>query len=373
MKKVVTTLSLLALAGTLGSHTARADVTWEHGGKVTIGDKKPETVLNFYMRNVWKGQRQRSSVFVDASVLEKMAPAGAMSEIPMAGGAPKKGEVVMVQRLDDDRILGWSPQARQYIDEPLRSLPKRLRLNVWEKLDPSISATDIPQLTPEQRARLGAEVRAAVSPITKKLTRFYFRPLPEKRVINGMNSHGYRLTAMINGGSEGWVRISSEWWLADEMPGDEEVRSFVQSAFQIKKEVGGPTASMWLNEIPYVVLAAFPKEFHQAWHSFVGEQSTTSYGFQGTPVQFFLTVTPPPVARMMTGDIRLTVELKKRDTTAVDDTLFDAPKDYKRVEIEPFLKMAENGMKMAQDELQKKMEEGVDQGLGRAGSLGAGL
>ncbi len=324
MKKSITLAAILGVA-TIG----RADVTWEHVGSVRMGDaKKPAATLQ--MTNQWSGQRHRTSLSYDATAMGAPAKEG-------------KGFVTAIQRFDDDRLIWSSSADKKYMDEPLKGLPGRFRINFWKNLDPKLSPDEIPALTLEQRRRLGQEVRAAVSPFTKKLLKTYFRALPEQRTINGMTTRGYRLTQLVNtagtkGGQE-WMKIAAEWWLADTLPGDEEVRAFAHTVQTWKKEAGGPTVSMWINEILPIAWQATPDEFHQALQSLMGSPDSPSYGFQGTPVQLYLTVSPPPMQAMaMGGEVHFALELKKREVAPVAATLFDAPTGYQRVELEPLLK-----------------------------------
>jgi hypothetical protein len=77
------------------------------------------------------------------------------------------------------------------------------------------------------------------------------------------------------------------------------------------------------------------------------------YGFQGTPVQFFFTVTPPPAQAAMGADFRVSLVLTKRDTDAIPSSAFDAPTGASKIEVEPFLGMARNFIKMGKAELEK--------------------
>lgn len=346
MKKA---LFLLSLLGTMS--VAHADVAWEHRGTIKLGNSKP--MVYFSLKNEWSDQKHRTALAFDATrAVQSMIPAN-----------PKavKGTMQVIERLDDDRILFSSDLNKSYIDEPYRSLKSRLRLNFWEALGSNLSATDVPELTLAQRQRLGQEIRSVIAPFTRKIVKTYFRALPEKRTINGMNSRGYRYTTMINtsggkGGNE-WLRFASEWWLADEQGTDTEVRSFIQSANKIQADAGGLTASMWLNEMMPIYWEAAPQEAHQAMASLVGEPGSQNYGFQGTPMQFYMTISPPPMEAMaMGGDVRVAIELSKRDTASVDQTVFDAPTGYKKIDIEPFLGMARNMIKRGKDELEKAIE-----------------
>ncbi len=342
---------LLTVVGASAFTSARADVTWNHSGSVKVGNSP---LVIFSLKNEWSGEKHRTLVAVDATrAMKTMAPSNTK---------PVRGEMQLIERLDDDHLILSSPQSKTYIDEPLRSLKGRLRLNFWEALGSNLSAENIPELTPVQRQRFGQEIRALWTPFTKNISRTYFRSIPERRVINGLSSRGYRYTSMFNASmdkkSPQWVRAAAEWWLADGLAGDEEVRTFTQSANQIKREGGGATASMWANEYSPILWEAAPVEAHQALASLIGESSSPNFGFQGTPVQFYLTVSPPPTAQMsLGGDIRVALELKNRSTESVSSTVFEAPQGAQRVEIEPFLGIARNFIKMGRGQLEKMMSK----------------
>jgi hypothetical protein len=347
MKKV---LFLLATLGTAA--TAHADVAWEHRGTVKIG---ADPIAYFSLKNEWSGQKHRAAFLFDAS---KFANEMAFSD---NGPGKVRGEFHVVERLDDDRLILSSPGTKTYIDEPYKNLKSRLRINFWEALGSDLSATDVPELTPAQRARLGQELRAVITPLTKATTRTYFRALPGTKTIKGLNSRGYRFTSMVNVGSKNapeWVRTAAEWWLADEQASDEEVSNYFTSVQDIMKDSGGPTASMWINEQWPVLWEAMPVEAHRALASLIGTPDSTNYGFQGTPVRFYATISPPAVAEMgLGGDIRFALELSKRSTDGVNSALFEAPAGGDRIEVEPFLGMARNVIKMSKGQIEKMLDQ----------------
>lgn len=341
---------LVALLGMASA--ARADVAWEHRGTVTIGAGKPVAFL--LLKNEWSGQKHRTALTFDATKAARL--------MGQAGGKPVRAQMQLIERLDDDRVLLSLPDNKTYIDEPYKSIKGRLRLNFWEALGSDLTANDIPELTPAQRARLGQELRAVISPLTRKNTRTYFRALPERRTIGGLASRGYRYTSLINFSAKKsepqWVRTAAEWWIADEVAGDEEIRTFTQNASALKAEGGGSTASMWLNEWAPVLWQAAPPEAHQALASFIGETSSPRFGFQGTPVRFTATVSLPPAAQMgLGGDIRLNLNLTRRDTASVDSALFEAPGGSQKVAIEPFLGIARNFIKMGRGQIDRMLDQ----------------
>jgi hypothetical protein len=346
MKNAFFLLPLLAMAT-----AARADVAWEHRGTVTIGTGSP--VAFMLLKNEWSGSNHRAALTLDATK--------AASMMGPFNNKPVRAQVNLIERLDDDRILLSLPDNKTYVDEPLKSLKGRLRLNFWEALGADLSPSDIPELTLAQRQRLGREIAGLVSPLTRKFTRNYFRALPEKRTIGGLSSRGYRFVSLTNFSAKKsepqWVRTTAEWWLADELEGDQEIRAFTQNANQSRGS-GGTTASMWLNEMPQILWQAAPPQMHEALASLVGESSSSGFGFTGTPVQFFVTVTPPPSMQMaLGGEVRLALQLTKRDSAPLDSTIFEAPGGHEKVAIEPFLGMARNVIKMGRTEIDKMLKQ----------------
>ena len=293
-----------------------------------------------------------------------MADDAMMMGAPMADDKTAKNQLTFIERLDDDRLIVAVPGAESYIDEPYSTLKSRMRLNIWEGLDPTLANGPIPELTTEQRERLGREIRASLSPFTRRLTRIYFRPLPRRRTIQGLNCRGYRYTMKINVTGEAkyaqWASVNAEWWLADQLPGDEEITDFTQRANKIKAEGGPLTQSMWANEYFPVLWQAAPPELHRALQSLIGYEGNADYGFQGTPAQFFFTVLAPkkPSAPANNDEsFRFALELKSRSTGAVAPALFDAPTGLKKQPIEPFLQMVKNYVKQSRVKMEKELDK----------------
>ena len=354
----------LVAATLLCGLTARADVSWQHVGRVTATARgSNETLLTFNFDNSWSGANHRAHLSYDASAL---ANDGMMDSTMTLGDSMStsmaRGEINVIERLDDDRLVVAVPQANTYIEEPYSTLKERLRLNIWQGIDPSLDKGDIPELTTEQRERLGHELRAAYSPITRRLTRTFFRQLPNRRTLKGLECRGYRYTTLVNiagkPGGNGWAKLAAEWWLADVLPGDQEVIDFTQRANTIKTEGGPPTNSMWINEYAPVLWQVAPPELHRALQSLIGYEGAANYGFQGTPAQFFATFTLPKTAYTSDGEsIRFALELKSRAQTAVAPAVFETPTGLKRQPIEPFLKMAQNGMKQLNQSINKTLDK----------------
>ena len=358
----------LVAATLLCGLTARADVSWQHVGRVTATSAgESQTLLTFNFDNSWSGANHRTHLSYDATAL---ADDGEMMDSTMTMGnamnrSMARGEINFIERLDDDRVVVSVPQANTYVEEPYSTLKERLRLNIWQGLDPSLDKGDIPELTGPQRERLGHELRALYSPFTRRLTRTFFRELPNRRTIKGLSCRGYRYTTLVNvsgkPGGSGWARLAAEWWLADTLPGDQEIVDFTQRANTIKTEGGPPTNSMWINEYAPVLWQVAPPELHRALQSLIGYEGATNYGFQGTPAQFFATFALPKTAYTSDGEsVRFLLELKNRAQTPFASAVFSSPTNLKRQPIEPFLKLAQNGMK----QLNQSINTALDKQLG---------
>ena len=357
-------ISYLCVAGAIGAGlgTAHADVSWEHSASVRAGNAK-QPVLRFKLYNNWSGHRHRLLLKYVASAGLPQIPlpggpfpmttfaAGESLPQPTSGAAPGSGSpggthtggVAFIQRLDDDRILAYATATRTYMSEPLRPLLAKLRFDPWGKLAPELSKQPPPPLTPEQRKRLGAEVRAVYKPVMRNFWRGYFRPLQEKRTFKGIPGRGYRMTFLMNVGGmrkkdEEWARINYEWWLADTQTGDEPIWQFLQAARDIRNDPAYKSTSMWLNETPAVWWQMLPEELHQAVETFLPQASTAHAEFGGTPLYMAATITPPPLQRAAMGEVRMELQLLSRNTGKLAATVFDAPASYEHMPLEPFFK-----------------------------------
>ncbi|BCM90624.1 hypothetical protein IAD21_02481 [Abditibacteriota bacterium] len=349
-----------ALALASFASAVHADVTWEHTASVSMGTSKPITLFN--IRNDWSGDNHRARISFDVS---KMAAAAGNMAGGMSGGPPPSGTVDIIERLGDDRLIfalrnPTNTAVTQYLEEPYSTLQSRLRINFFQALDPKFAkdAEPVPALTDEQRRRLGQELRAYTKPLTQAVSRQYFRALPEKRVINGLESRGYRYTSMTkvpdSMGSKGqWVRMASELWIASGQSGDDEILSFTKRANELKS--GAPTVSMWINEIMPILAETAPNESQAFIAALIGRKGDANYGFKGTPTQIFLTVSPPPAEQLVTGEIRLQLNLKRRADAPIPMRAFASPTTGERTKIEPFLAIMRNLVKEGRDKIEKSM------------------
>jgi hypothetical protein len=289
------------------------------------------------------------------------------------------GTLGIVERLNDDKIIAFSSEAGAYFIEPRKALFKRVRLDPWKKLAPELSKEDPPALTPEQRRRLGREVRSVVRPILRDVFRSYFRALPETRTFNVAGelipARGYRMTMLFNAGGryegEKWVRVNAEWWLAPSMPGDEVLQTYGTRYITDLNELHGLTTSMWINEMMPVLWEMMPQAMHQAVATFMptglplGVTGDNAFRTTGAPVYAALTLAPPPTQRYakcpkcgemhvavpgqtVSNTVRVEVQLNKRDTRTLDKQVFAAPPEYKKESLQPILKEWDEGMEMLQ-------------------------
>ncbi len=345
-------LALLSLSG-----FARADVTWEHSASVSSSGVP---LVSFNLRNDWSGQNHRARLSFDAT--------NVADSFGGTGGQAPQGTLDVIERLGDDHLVfalrnPTNTGVTQYVDEPYSTLQNRLRLNFFEALDPQFAAKaePIPSLTVEQRRRLGQELRAYTKPIRDAYSRQFFRALPQTRTINGLECRGYRYTSMTKipkdagVGTQAWIRTASEFWIASNQPGDEEIASFTTQANALKS--APPTVSMWLNEVFPIMTEAMPDEAQNAIATLIGRQGETNYGFRGTPVQFAVTVSLPPELQMGAGDIRFQAQLKRRSNDAIPERAFALPTSGTRVQIEPFLQIMRNGIKQGRTLIQQGLGE----------------
>lgn len=260
-----------------------------------------------------------------------------------------------IQDFEADRLISSASPTQQYVTEPLKATARRLRFDPWKKRAPRLSEEAPLEFTPAQRARLGAEVRAAYTPYLKKHLKMYMRELPNTRTFNGIEGRGYRLSLLVNIGSgqrPQWSRVNWEWWLASELPGDAEIRNYQKSTRRFLRDLGGPSASMWLNELYPVVWQMLPQELHQAAATMVPPIGSTREGFGGTPLRVYMTAVPPALQRaMLGGDVRVEFALLSRDTNGLSARVFEAPAGFKRVPLAPFFEQ----MEQMQNEVERRI------------------
>ncbi len=346
--------------------TSHADLTWEHSGQVRL-TKSKQPVLKFKVFNNITPARHRVMMKYRLNP-EGMGGMGNMGGMGDMGGMAKpamttfaapsalsrlvfaqigdtmtanpfEGNVSIVQRFDDDQIIMFSSIDKTYIGESIKELLEKTRFDPWRKLAPKLSKDEPPALTREQRTRLGAEVRAALSPFTNRVFKTYLREIDNTRTINGLEGRGYRLTMLINtanpmqGGGR-WMRVAMEWWLAANLPGDEAIVQLREAALKVVGRERKGSTSMWMNESPRVMLEMMPEEILRSMYTIVprpdAEADSPEFKHVATPLAMFMTVTPPDEFKAQWGEMRAEMNLVRRSLDELPATIFEAPTGYKR-------------------------------------------
>ncbi len=378
VKQMVLLTTLAALAVT--SSIARADVTWEHSGSVHFGNS-PKALVKFKTFTNVTPDRMRLLFKYDATNALGTLPNGMPpgfpgmgapvgSSMPMETFAPLKGgpklkqmkapakeempvnplvgSMTIVQRFDDQKFISYSSLTKDYVEENFKDLLEKSRLDPWRKLAPKLSKEAPPSFTPEQRARLGAEVRAVIMPFMKTMMKTYFRPLSEKRTFDGVEGQGYRFTALLNTepsftGSGKWARVTMEWWIAGELPGDEVFGQLHSAAIKTVGRDRQRSSSMWMNEMPWVMWEMLPEELHSAAYTMMPPLDTPedSPEFQHShmPLYGALTIEPPAGMAAKNENLRIEMKLVRRGVDSLPTHIWDAPAGYKRKPMEDINKM----------------------------------
>lgn len=367
-------------------------LSWEHSLTTRTSDAK-HPLAQVKIFNNWTDNKHRVLVKYNVSGLgARQSLFGGYFPMPdfdtkriASKVAYHNGSLGIVQDLGADKLIAYSSDAGEkgaYLSEDRKALIKRLRYDPWKKNAPELSREKIPDLTPAQRARLGREVYASMQPMLKRMVKTYFRALPQRRIFTvgteKIEARGYRLTVRMNAGGyfsdEQWVRTSFEWWLIPEVPEDLVARRFLGKQIAEYIELGGPTTSMWMNETLPIMWASMPPEFHQALSTLLPqtfEGVLISEGnalplIGGTPVYAAATVLQttheviykkcprcgenhiPVAGKPKEHAIRLELRLNNRHNSKLADTVFEAPKAYKKESMEPMLKSWEEGLEMMQ-------------------------
>jgi hypothetical protein len=382
MKKSSLSLALLPLVplslATLSSANAAgrtSSLNWEHS-LTTRTDYSKYPVARLKIYNNWTPTRHRMLVKYNVLGLgaqsnwasKNYGPSFSMPNFDpsriLSRASYHHGTFGSIERLDDDKFIMYNSQTGEYYSEPRDATMKRLRFDPWKKIAPELSKQDPPSFTPEQRARLGQEVRAGVKPFLKKAFKSYFRALPESRVFDvggeKISTRGYRMTLLVNAGSfeskAKWLRLNFEWWLAPAAPGDEVLASYGARYLADLNGRHGLTTSMWMNEAAPVMWEMMPQELHQAVATFLPKgipfvgTGENAFKMGGAPVYLAATLAPPPGDEKLssTGNVRIEMQLNKRDTRTLDNQVFEAPPEYKKASLEPFFTAFDESMNMIQ-------------------------
>lgn len=366
-------------------------LSWEHA-LTTRSSKSKHALAKLKIYNNWASGKHRLLVKYNVSGLggsndmfaQYYGTAFSMPSFDPARAAKKlsyhNGALGLVQNLESDKIIAYSSDAGErgeYFSENRKALMKRLRFDPWKKLAPELSKADVPELTNDQRERLGKEVRALTRPMLKNVMKSYFRALPKRRIFTAgtekVEARGYRMTMLLNAGGyygdEQWMRVAFEWWLAAPTPGDAPAIRFFGQLLGDYRELGGPTTSMWLNESLPVMWSSMPTEFHQAMNTVLPDalaemDGSTPIHLGGTPVYAAATAIEkkpklkrcpdcgemhvPVPGRFTTESLRVEMQLRGRNTHPLAARVFDAPAEYKKESLEPVLKQWDEGIEAIQ-------------------------
>jgi hypothetical protein len=366
-------------------------LSWEHA-LTTRSSKSKHALAKAKIYNNWTNGKHRLLVKYNLAGLggsndmfaQYYGTAFSMPSFDPVRAAAKfsyhNGALGIVQNLQDDKLIAYSSDAGdhgEYFSEDRKALMKRLRFDPWKKFAPELSKEEVPRLTIEQRERLGREVRALTRPMLKNVLKTYFRPLPKTRIFTAgaekVEARGYRLTMLLNAGgyygAEQWMRVATEWWMAAPTPGDAVAIRFFGQALADYRELGGPTASMWINESLPVMWSSMPQEFHQAMNTVLPNalaeiDGAVPFKLGGTPVYAAATVIEKkpkmkkcpdcgqmhvPIPGQFTEEsLRVELQLRSRSTQPLAARVFDAPAEYKKESLEPILKEWDEAQKAMQ-------------------------
>lgn len=303
------------------------------------GAAKPLAKFKVYA-NVEKGRvRKLVKYVVDFSSMPK--PASQPHTIPMpAFGGYHAGSLGYVIDRDNDKFIAYSSELNSYVEQPRMALLKQLRFDPFSKVAPQLSKEAPPELTPEQRQRLGQEISVVAHQFLKNNMRVYFRALPGTRKFKALGdtaTHGYRMEILFNASGPGqpahWGKVSSEWWIADNMPGDDMIRAITAGLFSDWKSVGGISTSMWINESLPVLWEAMPQAFRSAIGTFMPLPPSEKAWYGGTLAYLTVTTDTRNLKSHHPGVFRTEINLQNRNTAALRDDIFLAPPQYKKQDI----------------------------------------
>ncbi len=367
-------------------------LSWEHA-LTTRTSKSKNALARLKIYNNWGASKHRLLVKYNIAGLggsndmfaRYYGTAFSMPSFDPARAAKKisyhNGALGLVQNLEEDKLIAYSSDAGEhgeYFSENRKALMQRLRFDPWKKLAPELSKSEVPKLSPEQRERLGKEVRAVTRPMLKNVMKTYFRALPKARVFTAgaerIEARGYRMTMLLNAGGYGaneqWMRVAFEWWLAAPTPGDAVAIRFFAQSLADYNALGGITTSMWMNESLPLMWSAMPVEFHQAMNTVLPDalaemDGASPFKMGGTPVYAAATVIEKkpkmkkcpacgqmhlPIPGQFTEDsMRVEMKLQNRNHSPLAVRVFDAPAEYKKESLEPTLKQWDEAQKAMQD------------------------
>ncbi len=337
---------LVGAACAASASVALADVpavSLEYAGSSRVdGTTKPVATFKSYT-SVEQGRvRKLTKYVIDAPKMPLADAEIKKSPLAMLGrmGAFNAGGVgVMIDR-NNDKFMLFSNEAKSYIEQPYREFLKQIRFDPFSKVAPELSKTAPPELTKEQRERFGAEVNVAVKAFLKSNFKVYFRALPGSRnfkALDGVTTHGYRMTMLFNTAKPSkpaqWSKVTSEWWIADSLPGDDMIRDFTGGMFDDIKNNGGISTSMWINEALPLVWNSLPHEVRNAVETYMPLPPAKDAWYKGTLAYLAVTADLKKAKVAHPGIVRTEISLKNRNTAAIPDHVFLPPAGYQKQDI----------------------------------------
>lgn len=338
---------LVGAACAASASVALADVpavSLEYAGSSRVqGITKPIVTFKNYT-SVEDGRiRKLTNYIINAPKMPLSAKEESKSPLAFlahAGAYNTGGIGVMIDRKNDKFML-FSSEAKSYIEQPYREFLKQIRFDPFSKVAPNLSKEAPPELTKEQRQRLGAEVNAVAKAFLKNNVKVYFHALPKSRnfkVLDGVPTHGYRMTILFNKSKAGqparWGKVASEWWVADSLPGDDMIRDFTGGMFDDIKNNGGLTTSMWLNESLPLIWNSLPQQFRDAVETIMPLPPAKDAWYKGTLVYLAVTADLRKTNAAHPVISRTEITLTKRSTGAIRDSIFLPPAGYQKMDID---------------------------------------
>ena len=175
IKSSLFALGAALFAGAATGAAARADVAWQHSGRIAWGTgARAETLATFDFNNQWSGANHRTFLRYDATSMAETA----MMESPTADDAMAQRPTVAHRAIwTTTALIFVAPGAESYLDEPYSTLKSRLRLEYLGRFGPHVfraqrgnSRTDA---TNSARTIWAAKCAPVLSPFTRRLSRIY--------------------------------------------------------------------------------------------------------------------------------------------------------------------------------------------------------
>jgi len=337
---------LIGAACAASASVALADVpgvSLEYAGSSRVqGTTKPIVTFKNYT-SVENGRIRKLTKYV-INAPKMPLSAKEKSKSPMAflahAGAYHAGGIgVMIDR-NNDKFMLFSSEAKTYIEQPYREFLKQIRFDPFSKVAPELSKEAPPELTKEQRRRLGAEVTVVAKAFLKNNFKVYFHALPGSRnfkALDGVATHGYRMTMLFNMAKSGqparWGKVASEWWVADSLPGDDMIRDITGGLFDDIKNNGGISTSMWINETLPLIWNSLPHELRDAVQTVMPLPPAKDAWYKGTLAYLAVTADLRKTKSAHPVISRTEITLTKRSTAAIPGRIFLPPAGYQKQDI----------------------------------------